>query len=376
MKKTLSILPGVILCLIIMLCGELLSKWLGIGINYLQNLPKESTSPISGIFLSIILGLIIRNVIGLHKVFKDGVAFSVKYLLKLGIILLGIRLSFFDVITLGAWGLPIILVCVICGLIITLWFTNKMNQSHRLGTLTAIGTGICGVTAIVGTAPAIKANDEETAYAIANITVFGIIAMFFYPYLAYYLFENDPIKAGLFLGASIHETAQVAGAALIYSQAFNMPQIIDVATITKLTRNALLIIVVPIMSYYYINRVTKENQENFTSPKWYSLIPLFVVGFIVMAIIRTIGDSTSVNQGLAFGLLDPNKWETLWQTLNLLGSKYIMVIAMAGVGLTTNIKVFKGLGIKPFYIGIAASFSITVIALLMVYLLGGFITLR
>lgn len=359
-----------------MLLGSILAEQLGQGINLLQGLPSNSASPISGIFVAIILGLLVRNVIGLHEIFNDGVAFSIKFILRFGIILLGIRLSFFDVIKLGAWGIPIILTCVISGLLVTLWITNRMRQSQRLGTLIAVGTGICGVTAIVGTSPAIKANDEEVAYAIANITLFGIITMFLYPYLAYYLFENDPIKAGLFLGTAIHETAQVAGAALIYDQLFHMERVVDIATITKLTRNSLLIIVVPLMSYYYFNKVGDRNTDGVDSrPKWYTLIPLFVLGFIALAIVRTIGDSGITNQGAAFGLLDPNQWKSLWSGLNTLGSKYLLGIAMAGVGLSTNLQVFKGLGIKPFYIGIVAALSVSMISLIMVFLLGDLITL-
>jgi uncharacterized integral membrane protein (TIGR00698 family) len=375
-SKTLRVLPGVLLCLLIMLLGSILAEQLGQGLNLLQGLPKNSASPISGIFVAIILGLLVRNVIGLQELFKDGVAFSIKFILRFGIILLGIRLSFFDVIKLGAWGIPIILACVTAGLLITLWITNRMRQSQRLGTLIAVGTGICGVTAIVGTAPGIKANDEEVAYAIANITLFGIIAMFLYPYLAYYLFQNDPIKAGLFLGTAIHETAQVAGAALIYDQLFQMERVVDIATITKLTRNSLLIIVVPLMSYYYLNKVGDRTTAGVNSrPRWYTLIPLFVLGFIAFAIIRTLGDAGITNNGVAFGLLDPNQWKSLWSALNTLGSKYLLGIAMAAVGLSTSLQVFKGLGIKPFYIGIVAALSVSVVSLIMVFLLGDLITL-
>jgi uncharacterized integral membrane protein (TIGR00698 family) len=372
-SKLLRILPGVLLCLVIMVSGSLLAGWLGKGLNQLQGLPSNSSSPISGIFVAIILGLLVRNIIGLQETFKDGVTFSIKFILRLGIILLGIRLSFFDVISLGTWGIPIILTCVISGLLITLWVTNKLRQSHRLGTLIAVGTGICGVTAIVGTSPGIKANDEEVAYAIANITLFGIVAMFLYPYLAFYLFQNDPIKAGLFLGTAIHETAQVAGAALIYDQIFQSAQVVDIATITKLTRNFLLVLVVPIMSYYYLNKVADRNLDNHVSrPKWYSLIPLFVLGFLALAMVRTLGDAGVTNQGAAFGFLDPSQWKIVWSSLDKFG-KNLLGIAMAGIGLSTSLKVFKGLGIKPFYIGMVAALSVSAISLIMVYLLGGFI---
>lgn len=374
LHKILQILPGVVLCLGVMVVSVYLADWLGLLINRLQGLTEEGSSPVSSIFVAIIIGLIIRNFIGLHESLKEGVNFSVKVILKLGIILLGIRLSFLDVITLGAWGIPIILACVITGLFVTIWITTKMQQSHRLGTLTAVGTGICGVTAIVGTAPGIKANEQEIAYAIGNITVFGILAMFLYPYLAHFLFAEDPVRAGLFLGTSIHETAQVAGAALIYDQVFNIKDVVDVATIAKLTRNTLLIAVVPIMSYFHLSSTNGNSSEsrNFNK-KWYQLIPLFVVGFLVMAVIRTIGDSGVEENQLAYGLFNPEEWETVWSSLNTLGSTYFLGIAMAAVGLSTNLRTFKSLGAKPFYIGMGAAFSVTIMSLLMVYILGGFI---
>ncbi|OLS38359.1 hypothetical protein BTR22_06585 [Alkalihalophilus pseudofirmus] len=374
--KGKSLIPGVLLCLVIMLGGAYLAEWLGQYVNRLQGISATSSSPISSIFVAIILGLLIRNIIGLQEIFKDGVTFSIKFILKFGIILLGIRLSFIDVVTLGAWGIPIILACVATGLFITLYITTKMKQSHRLGTLVACGTGICGVTAIVAISPGIKANDEEMAYAVANITLFGVIAMFAYPYLAQLLFHNDPIRAGLFLGTSIHETAQVAGAALIYDQLYDMSKVVDVATITKLTRNVLILLVVPLLSYYYLNKVADRTSEDGEKrKKWYQLIPLFVIGFLVMAVARSIGDAGVTNSGTAFGVLDPEQWTSTWKTLNMVGSEYLLGIAMAAVGLSTSFGVFKGLGMKPFFIGMVAALSIGVISIIMVYLIGGFITL-
>lgn len=391
MKILLGYLPGIALCFVLILIGDLFAELLGKGILYVQELPLEGKSPISGIFMAIVLGLLIRNFIGLSVIFQSGVAFSIKFLLKLGIILLGFRLSFFDVLTLGAWGLPIILVCVTTGLIITMWITERLKQPHRLGTLTAVGTGICGVTAIVGTSPSIRANDEEVAYAIANITIFGLFAMFFYPYLAHFIFQHDPIRAGLFLGTAIHETAQVAGSALIYEQIYNSPEVVDVATITKLTRNVCLVAVVPIMSYYYLKRRRKDfdkngpgkitNNETAASiestsqeKRWYQLIPLFILGFLFCAILRTVGDGGIAQQNLAFGLWDATQWKSIWTNLNTFGTSYLLGIAMAAVGLQTNLKLFKGFGFKPFIVGLTAAVTVSIVSIVMIFLLGGFIS--
>ncbi|PSL46907.1 putative integral membrane protein (TIGR00698 family) [Salsuginibacillus halophilus] len=372
-NKLGEILPGVILCTVVMVGSMFIADWLGAFVNQLQGLPPESSSPISSIFIAIIAGLMIRNLIGLSGSFMAGVSFSVKVILKIGIILLGVRLSFIDVVTLGAWGIPIILICVVTGIFATLWVTARLQQSYRLGTLTAVGTGICGVTAIVGTAPGIKANDEEIAYAVGNITIFGILAMFLYPYMAHLIFQDDPVRAGLFLGTSIHETAQVAGGALIYEQMFQSTEVVDVATISKLTRNTLLVAVVPIMSYLYLKKGQASNEGNLQVKKWYQLIPLFVVGFLLMAGVRTIGDAGVTEQGQALGLFSPENWEALTSSLNTLGSTYLLGIAMAAVGLSTNLKMFKDLGAKPFYIGMVAAVTVTIVSIAMVMLLGGLI---
>src|SRR5699024_5960987 len=123
------------------------------------------------------LGMLIRNFANVPTIFMAGIAFSVKYALRAGIILLGLRLSLTEALKLGAWGIPLIMVCISVGLLITLYFTKKLNQSRRLGTLIASGTGICGVTAIMATSPVIKAKDNEISYAVANITIFGLVGM-------------------------------------------------------------------------------------------------------------------------------------------------------------------------------------------------------
>lgn len=213
-NKIKEITPGLLLCLIVTLLGIYLADLIGLFLVSLNILPTDSASPVSGIFVAILLGIFIRNTAGLSSIFTKGVAFSLKFILRAGIILLGLRLSLIEALKLGGWGLPLIVICISSGLFITLYFTHKMQQSKRLGTLIAGGTGICGVTAIMAISPVIKAKDNEVSYAVANITIFGLIGMLLYPYLAHVFFSGDPIKVGLFLGTAIHDTAQVTGSTL------------------------------------------------------------------------------------------------------------------------------------------------------------------
>src|SRR5690625_7494765 len=131
-----------------------------------------------------------------------------------------------------------------------------MQQSERLGTLIACGTGMCGVTAIMATSPVIKAKENEISYAVANITIFGLIGMSLYPFLAHTFFADEPIKAGLFLGMSIHDTAQVTGAALIYDQIVSSEEVVIVATVPKLTRTLFIIIIIPLVSFLFFTLST------------------------------------------------------------------------------------------------------------------------
>lgn len=370
----LQLVPGVFICLVITLIGIYVADLIGIVLVKSNVLPAASASPVSGIFVAILLGILIRNLVGLYDLFKKGIAFSLKFILRAGIILLGLRLSLLEAIKLGAWGLPLIIICIGSGLFITLYFTKKLNQSKRLGTLIAGGTGICGVTAIMAISPVIKAKDNEISYAVANITIFGLVGMLFYPYLANLFFADDPIKIGLFLGTSIHDTAQVTGAALIYSQMFDAEKVIDVATVTKLTRNLFIIAIIPLVSYLFFKE-SKKNDQSIVIPKWYKFIPLFVIGFLLLSLVRTIGDMTVNEYSAAFGFVSPSSWEGFYAFWSSIGSKYLLGIAMAGVGLSTDLKMFKGLGMKPFYIGFIAAISVGIVSFSLVYLFGHLINI-
>ncbi|MFD1864623.1 YeiH family protein [Planococcus chinensis] len=373
-KSWIGLFPGLLLSLIVLLAGIYGAEAIGAALLAAGILPEGSSSPISAIFVAILLGIIIRNTVGLPELFLSGIGFAVKYALRAGIILLGLRLSLTEALKLGAWGLPLIIACISVGLFVTLYFTAKLKQSSRLGTLIATGTGICGITAIMATAPVIKAKEDEISYAVANITIFGLLGMLFYPYLAHAFFEGEPVKAGLFLGTAIHDTAQVAGAALIYDQMYDSKTVVDVATITKLTRNVFIIAVIPFVSYLFFRNGRKNGTGQAGDlPKWYKLFPLFILGFLLLSLLRTIGDATAASTGAAFGFLSPADWESFYSFWSSFGSTYGLGLAMAGVGLSTNLKIFKGLGIKPFYIGLIAALSVGAVSLLLISLFGGFI---
>lgn len=331
-------------------------------------------TPVSAVMLAILLGLVVGAVRPLPQAFGPGLQFAVKKILRLGIILLGIRLTIFDVLKLGVYGVPIVVLCVLGALFFTTYANRWLKLPERLGTLIAVGTSICGVSAIVATGPAIDAEDEEVAYAVAVITIFGLVATLAYPYLANLLFAGDALDAGLFMGTSVHDTSQVVGAAKAYADVFAAPLALDVATVTKLVRNVFMALVIPFMAFSYSRRVQEQGEASNKSASFLKLLPLFVVGFLTLAALRSIGDAGLSSGGAAFGLWDSSAWTGIHNVIKG-WAENLMVVALAGVGLSTNFRAFKGLGIKPFLVGLGAALVVGVVSYIAISLLGSFVTL-
>ena len=365
----LALIPGLLLAAALAVVSIWASDWIGV------NLMGFSKSPISPVMVVIILGIVIGNVFTLPAGVKPGLQFAMKKLLRLGIILLGIRLSIGDVFQLGALGIPIVLLCVASALLFTTWLNRRLHLPERLGTLIAVGTSICGVTAIVATAPAIEAEDEEIAYAVGVITLFGILAMMFYPYLAYAIFDGDPVKAGMFLGTAIHETAQVAGAGVLFADVFGLPRGLDVATVAKLVRNVFMAAVIPLMAFVYARRSQETaapgagTTKGASSVRFWSLFPRFILGFLALAVLRTIGDAGIDAGGRAFGFLAEANWSVLCNTLKE-WAVYFMVVALSGVGLMTRLESIRRLGIKPMVVGLGAALMVGGVSAAAILLLG------
>lgn len=371
-----KLLPGLLLAVVVMLAALPLADLSGHWLLRLRGIdPTGKASPVSGVTLAIIVGILLRNLTGLPATFQPGIQFCVKKLLRLGIILVGIKLSVLDVLKLGAWGLPVVMIAIASGLLFITWFNRALKLPDRLGVLIAAGTGICGVTAIVSTAPAIKADDEEVAYAVANITIFGLMGMLFYPYLAPLLLHTSE-QIGMFMGVAIHDTSQVVGAAMSYKEVFHDDKVLQAATVTKLTRNLFLAVVVPGLAWRHLSRQHKADDPSArTRIDYKQLLPLFIVGFVALAVLRSIGDAT-LSHGAAFGLWDRAAWKSLTTTVGeTWGARYLLGTAMAAVGLGTSFAVFKGVGLKPFIVGLAGALLVGVTGFLLALLLGQFVRL-
>jgi uncharacterized integral membrane protein (TIGR00698 family) len=383
--EALRLLPGVLLAALVMLVSLPLSDLLGGWVLSLQGIdPSGKASPISGVLLAIVLGMLLGNFVPLPAAVGPGIRFSLAKLLRLGIIFVGIKLSLLDVLKLGAWGIPVVVVAIASGLVFVTLVNRLLGLPDRLGTLIAAGTGICGITAILSTAPAIEAEDREVTYAVANIALFGLLGMFVYPYLAPLVLDSSE-QVGLFLGTAVHDTAQVVGSALTYRELHGDDLAFRAATVTKLTRNLFLLAVVPLVSLHYLRRRDREAREAGTPAgegsalarvRLSKLFPLFVLGFLAMAIVRSLGDATLDGGGLALGLFDAEAWRSVTSQIGeVWGSRYLLGTAMAAVGLGTRFSVFRGVGFKPFLVGLAGALFVGAVGMVMALLVGPYVHL-
>ena len=344
-KKYLVIIPGVILAFVLYSLSQGLNNIIGI------ELLGYAKSPISTAMIAILMGIVLGNIFKIREGFLLGLDFTQKYILKLGIICLGIQLNPFEFLKFGTVAIPLIIVCIISVLIVIKLLIKKLKISTKMAYLISIGSTVCGTTAIIATAPVIKASKSEVAYAIANMTVFGIISMLIYPYFANIYFNGDPLFVGLFLGTAIHETSQVAAAGLIYDQQFNSPETLNIATVTKLIRNTFLVIMIPMFAFLYNRGETKAKNYSLLN-----IFPYFILGFIGLIIFRNIGDQMFLTENS----------QLIWQSIvsNIKDSaKVFLSMAMAAVGLSTNLKDLKSMGYKPFIVGFIAMVTVGLVSI-------------
>jgi uncharacterized integral membrane protein (TIGR00698 family) len=335
--------PGLGLALGLAFIGLRGAHWIGTSLLGFAN------SPVSAIMVALLLGLAVRNAVGLPAVYEKGLKFCLRHVLRLGIMLLGLRLSLAAVGQIGLTALPVIAGCIATALVLVTWVNRALGLPRRLGVLIAVGTSICGVSAIVATGPVVDAEEDEVSYAVACVTLFGLLALFCYPFLAHWLFRGDVRRAGLFLGTAIHDTAQVAGAGLIYRQQYGAPEALDTAAVVKLVRNLFMAGVIPLMALLY-RRGGDAAAARSARPSWHQVVPAFVVGFVALAVVRSLGDLGP----RPFLVLGRGSWQRTLAAADVT-SGWCLATAMAGVGLGTGLAKLRVLGWRPLCVGLAAS---------------------
>ncbi|RID89133.1 YeiH family protein [Peribacillus asahii] len=293
--------------------------------------------------IAILIGMAWRAAFKVPDVLLAGANFSSKKLLRFGIILLGMRLNFVDMIDEGPNVLVLAVINMILTLIIVYGLARLFKIDENLGILTACGTAICGAAAVVAVAPQLKAKDNEIAIAAATVAILGTIFTMSYTVL-YPIMHLSAHGYGIFSGTTLHEIAHVIAAAEPAGK-----DAIDTAIIVKLTRVALLVPVAIVIGIW-MNR-SKNNKRYTTS--WTPIpIPWFIFGFLAMSVINSLGIIPAY----------------LVYCIVLLAYTFI-AMAMAGLGLNVNIVILKKLGFKPFSAGFVGSILLSILGYVLMHLL-------
>ena len=309
---------------------------------------------ISSAFLCIFFGLIVGNIFSLKKI-EPFANFCLKKLLRIGIALLGLSLSLNELFNYGLTAFFLIIINIVIAFLIIKYLCNLFKIPNVLGYLITMGTCICGVTAVIATSSIIKTDKDQTSYAVGVVTLFGIIAVFFYPYVANYYFHLSPDLAGIFLGTAIHDTAQVSAASVIYSDMYDSEEALNSAITTKLLRNSFLILLVPLIAYLY-KKEKKVDVKNSIK----EFFPIFVLGFILLSLLRTIGDYLFLDNDI----IDYWKYSLVFfKEISI----YCILFSMVAIGLQTNLKSMINLGFKPLIIGFIASATVGAVSVIYLY---------
>jgi len=295
---------------------------------------------LSPMIIAIMLGMALHNVVGTPAIAKAGVAFSLRRVLRFAIILLGLQLTAAQVAEVGAAGVALIVTTLTATFLFTKWIGRLIGVDRRLAELIAAGTSICGASAVIATNTVTDAPDEDVAYAVACVTVFGSVAMFLYPMLPGVLHLSQH-SFGLWAGSSIHEIAQVVAAA--YQDG---TQAGDFATIAKLSRVMMLAPVVITLGLIARRRGAGTAGAGRAVP-----LPWFVLGFIALVALNSvITVPTDLKAAIA------------------VATTFLLSLALAAMGLETDIAKLRMKGLRPLFLGLAAFLFISVFSLMLVCL--------
>lgn len=338
--------------------GLALTFALAVAADQLQQLPfapfsigEPARHPIDAVLIAILLGIALRNLVGLPAFFAGGVKYSVVKLLPFAIVLLGARLNFFDVMRTSAQALVISVVCVAVALGLTIWLCRRTGVGQKLGILIGVGTAICGGTAIVVAAPVIEADENETAFAVATITLFGLVSVFVFPLLGAALGMTQT-EFGVWAGTSVHATPQVIATGFAYG-----PEAGDVATIVKLVRVLLLAPVVVLIGAWYARQKRRRQQAHVTRLAGFTtLFPPFILGFVLVAVANT----AHLLPGFTLHLEDSALWAAQDVDVTLSRfvthvSAFLINMSMAGVGLGVHLRGLATISLKALYVGLFAT---------------------
>ena len=326
------VLPGLLVTVVCAIAARLLHGFL----------PPKAGAVVGEVVVAVLLGLVIGNVFALPEALAPGIRFSFHSLLRVAIVILGAQFSFLQVVAIGGKAVIMIVILMLLALLVAHTLGRLAGVSGRLATLIGVGTAVCGNTAITATAPVIRAQDEEVSFAIATNTLFGTAAVFLYPLLGHWLAMSNA-AFGTWAGTAVNDTSQVVATGFAYGDAAGR-----VATAVKLTRNALMGPVIVGIGLVYARGARTVNGEDIKASLAARLkqsVPLFVLGFLLVALLNTLGSIAWLGSLLHRDL--PHDLQDI--------SRFLILVALSGVGLSTRLTAMRKIGATPFLVGLATA---------------------
>ena len=325
---------GVLICLVIAV-----PAWL-LGQNF-----EVVGGPVFAILIGMVVALGWKN----QGKAKSGITFTSKKILQLAVVLLGFGMNLRSVLQVGGQSLPIIVSTIATSLIVSYLLYKAMGMDANISTLIGVGSSICGGSAIAATAPVIGADDEEIAQAISVIFLFNVIAALIFPTLGGALgLSNEGF--GLFAGTAVNDTSSVTAAAAAWDGMHPGANTLDTAAIVKMTRT---LAIIPITLVLALLRTRREGRQGGAQVNIKKIFPWFVLLFLLASIITTV---LPIPAGVVSFLKN--------------ASKFFIVMAMAAIGLNTDIVKLVKTGGKPIFMGFCCWVAIAAVSLGVQHLLG------
>jgi uncharacterized integral membrane protein (TIGR00698 family) len=337
-RRALGLIPGIALLAIVGYAGKFIEHFISVyGKTHHLVLPN-----IEYVLWAILIGLAISNTVGVPAIFRSGVA-TYEFWLKTGIVLLGARFLLGDVRRLGGISLVLIAIELALALTFMTYLGRAFKLKPKLVSLLAVGSSICGVSAIIAAQGAIDADEEDSSYAIAAILALGAVSLLVFPLIGHTLHMSDHAY-GLWTGLAVDNTAEATAAGALYSDAAG-----KVAVLAKTCRNATIGFIVLGYAIYWASKGQAAEVKNKGAFLW-KKFPKFILGFLLISLLSTVGFFAKP-QMLALGNL----------------SRWAFLLTFAGVGLRTNLKDMSKQGIRPFLVGAIGEVVIALITLGLVY---------
>ena len=338
LKKTV---PGLLICLLLAIPSWLLGRAFPV---------------VGGPVFAILIGMGVAMVIGHQAVLQPGIAFTSKKILQYAVILLGFGLNLSEIAKVGLLSLPIICTTITVSLLMAFILRKKLAMPANISVLVGVGSSICGGSAIAATAPVIGADDEEIAQSISVIFLFNILAALFFPTLGGILgMSNEGF--GLFAGTAINDTSSVTAAASTWDTLHGTGgAVLNYATIVKLTRTLAIIPITLALAFWRTWQVKRGSSVSSGSFQIKKIFPFFILFFVLASIITTVATLSGVDAAV-------------FQPFKEL-SKFFIILAMAAIGLNTDLIKLVRTGGKPILLGACCWCGITCASLLMQHLEG------